>query len=49
MSTYPIGKEIEYTNELERIAIKMDNGIDYDTAKSEFDYENREIILFEGM
>jgi len=43
------GIKIEYTLELECIAIKMDSGKTYDQALQEYTFENREIILFEGM
>ncbi len=41
------GIKIEYSLELECIAIKMDNGLTYDEALQEYNFENREIILFE--
>lgn len=41
------GIKIEYTLELECVAIKMDSGKSYELALQEYNFENREIILFE--
>lgn len=44
--TYPQGN-IEYSIELEQIALKMNNGLTYDQAKAEWDFENRELGSFD--
>lgn len=44
--TYPQGN-IEYSIELEQIALKMNNGLTYDQAKAEWDFENRELEMFD--
>ena len=49
VSEYPQGKEIDYTIELEQVAIKMNSNpnLTYLEAQAEYAFENREIILFE--
>ena len=46
---FPQGKNVELTVELEVIAIKMNSNpnLTYLEAQAEYNFENREIILFE--